>query len=176
MVAPASAVAATAVAVAPLVLGPASSVPIATRAIASIVALAGMGYSIYTFTQQGGLISKKDRPRMDKDIFIPRKQMKELLRYRGKEIYKKLARVHPDYQGTIWSDEDFHIDAGYRVRDRPNYKTWYLLVNRNATSRSAKALRDEVGDKKLFWDVFNLENPADYATWERKILKLFDHE
>lgn len=109
---------------------------------------------------------------------IPRNVMKTLLAKYGKDIYKKFLekREQPNFQGKIWGNQDFRVDAGHTVNGSGNrMKSWNLQVNRDAVWQAAKdLLKNSRGThKKLFWDAFDILDPPSYETWVKAILDRF---
>ncbi|KAK7398252.1 hypothetical protein QQX98_012365 [Neonectria punicea] len=119
--------------------------------------------------------SDQHHPRLKKPIFIPKSLLEDLLKTHGRAIHRKLKRLTRDYQGTIWKNQDFRIDAGSTLHGRPNFKTWNLQVNRHPMSDAAKALKSKFGThKKLLWGAFDVDKAPKYATWVEHILELFN--
>ncbi|KAK7426674.1 hypothetical protein QQZ08_006852 [Neonectria magnoliae] len=102
--------------------------------------------------------SDQHHPRLKKPIFVPKSLLEDLIKTHGRAIHRKLKRLTPDYQGTIWKNQDFRIDAGSTLHGRPKFKTWNLQVNRHPLSDAAKALKSKFGThKKLLWGAFDVD-------------------
>jgi hypothetical protein len=89
-------------------------------------------------------------------------------------MYEKLKAVLTgDRQSTVWSDINYRIDPGHTMHGNPNLKTWNLQVQGEAESAVARDLKARFGTHaKLFWDVFNMENPPSFSVWMKRILSL----
>ncbi|SPQ23834.1 7a47fd01-4468-4c98-bf17-48892ece3bfa [Thermothielavioides terrestris] len=114
---------------------------------------------------QGLLAHKKQT------ISISKNEMKDLLRRCGRQIWEKLKeKARPEYQGNIWQNRDYRVDAGSALRDWPRVKSWNLQVNREA---AREVLRGRTTHQTLFWDGFDLDNVPKYGVWEKSILDRF---
>lgn len=110
--------------------------------------------------------------RKKKKIFISKNAMKDLLTRRGRQIWEKLKeKARPEYQGNIWRDRDYRVDAGSALRHQPRVKSWNLQVNREA-AREVTSGRST--HQKLFWDGFDCDDVPTYEAWERSILSRFE--
>lgn len=103
---------------------------------------------------------------------MSKNEMKDLLTRRGRQIWEKLKeKARPEYQGNIWRDRYYRVDAGSALRNRPRVKSWNLQVNGEA-GRGVRLGRST--HRKLFWDLFDWDSVPSYEAWERSILSRFE--
>lgn len=100
--------------------------------------------------------------------------MEKLLDSRGEEIYGKFLgiREKADFQGKIWEDRNFRVDAGHTLKGSGGkLRTRNLQVNRHPESPMAKELENSRGiHEKLFWDAFDISDFPTFKAWVVAIL------